>query len=48
MPAALGDRATLVGAIAIALHRLHNELFGVPDLSAELGPPPHSVMDAAA
>ncbi|WP_159718734.1 ROK family transcriptional regulator [Geminicoccus flavidas] len=47
-PAALGDRATLMGAIAMALHQLHNELFSLPDLPAEFGPPPQPYADAAA
>jgi predicted NBD/HSP70 family sugar kinase len=47
-PAALGDRATLVGAIAAALNQLHNELFGLPELSADLRPPPQPALAAAA
>ena len=47
-PAALGDRATLMGAIATALNQLHNELFGLPELLGELGPPPQPVLATAA
>ncbi len=35
-PAALGSRAGLVGALAVALNRLHNQLFGVKDLTGAL------------
>lgn len=47
-PAALGERATLMGAIATALQQLHNELFGLPELRGELMPPPQPVLAAAA
>lgn len=43
-PSRLGSRATLVGAIASALHRTYNELFGAVDLCAELSLPPPSTL----
>ena len=36
----LQERATIVGALATGLSRLHNQLFGVADLPGELGLPP--------
>ena len=47
-PAALGDRATLVGSLATALNQLHNELFGLPKLLGQLGPPPQPMLADAA
>jgi predicted NBD/HSP70 family sugar kinase len=46
----LQDRATIVGALATALSRLHNQLFGVADLPGELDlpPPPADVKGRAA
>jgi predicted NBD/HSP70 family sugar kinase len=37
---ALRERATIVGAVATGLSRLHNQLFGVADLPGELDLPP--------
>jgi predicted NBD/HSP70 family sugar kinase len=39
-PSALQERATIVGALATGLSRLHNQLFGVTDLPGELDLPP--------
>jgi predicted NBD/HSP70 family sugar kinase len=46
----LQDRATIVGALATALSRLHNQLFGVADLPGELDlpPPPADIKGRAA
>ncbi len=46
----LQERATIVGALATALSRLHNQLFGVADLPGELDlpPPPAAVHGRAA
>ena len=33
---ALGSRAGLVGAVSMAVHRLHNDLFGIPGMPGEL------------
>ena len=35
-PSALGSRAGLMGALAVALNRMHNQLFGVQDLTGAL------------
>lgn len=32
----LGPQSTLTGAVAIALNKLHNELFGMPDISKKI------------
>ncbi|MEP9368744.1 ROK family transcriptional regulator [Xanthobacter sp. VNH20] len=34
IPSGLGDRATVTGAVAVALRRLHTELFGIQDMLA--------------
>jgi predicted NBD/HSP70 family sugar kinase len=39
-PSRLGTRAGLMGALAVALHRLHNDLFGVRSLRAGVPLPP--------
>lgn len=45
---ALGSRAGLVGALAVALNRLHNQLFGIHDLTGALTlPSPTPVAEAA-
>jgi hypothetical protein len=46
---ALQERATIVGALATGLSRLHNQLFGVADLPGELDlpPPPAAAWRAA-
>jgi predicted NBD/HSP70 family sugar kinase len=46
----LQERATIVGALATGLSRLHNQLFGVTDLPGELDlpPPPGAVSGRAA
>jgi predicted NBD/HSP70 family sugar kinase len=46
----LQERATIVGALATGLSRLHNQLFGVADLPGELDlpPPPDAVAGRAA
>jgi predicted NBD/HSP70 family sugar kinase len=46
----LQERATIVGALATGLSRLHNQLFGVTDLPGELDlpPPPGAVNGRAA
>jgi predicted NBD/HSP70 family sugar kinase len=36
----LGKRAGVVGALSVALNKLHDELFGVADLAAALPLPP--------
>lgn len=36
---ALGSRAGLVGAVSAAVHRLHNDLFGIPGMPGELALP---------
>ena len=39
----LGKRAGVVGALSVALRRLHDDVFGVADLAAEMPlPPPRS------
>jgi predicted NBD/HSP70 family sugar kinase len=35
-PSALGNRASVVGAVAVALNRLHEDLFGVAELLGAL------------
>ena len=35
-PSALANRASVVGAVAVALNRLHEELFGITELSGAL------------
>lgn len=50
-PSTLGSRAGLMGALAVALNRLHNQLFGVQDLTGALSlpspPPPLIAAEAA-
>ena len=41
----LQERATIVGALATGLSRLHNQLFGVADLPGELDLPPPPAAD---
>jgi len=36
---ALGNRATILGAIGMALTRLHDELFGLPGLPSDFALP---------
>ena len=48
-PSTLGSRAGLVGALAVALNRLHNQLFGVQDLTGALTlPSPAPMVSEAA
>lgn len=35
----LGSRAGLIGAVSLAVNRLHNQLFGIPDLPGDLALP---------
>ncbi len=45
----LQERATIVGALATGLSRLHNQLFGVADMPGELDlPPPPAAVDGRA
>jgi predicted NBD/HSP70 family sugar kinase len=44
---ALGARAALVGAVSLAVHRLHNELFRISGLPLELTLPATSLASAA-
>ena len=49
-PSTLGSRAGLMGALAVALNRLHNQLFGVQDLTGALtlpSPAPAMASEAA-
>ena len=44
---ALGARAALVGAVSLAVHRLHNDHFGISGLPSELTLPPVNFARAA-
>ena len=44
---ALGARAGVVGAVSLAVHRLHNDLFGISGLPNELALPPINLARAA-
>ncbi len=46
-PSALGARAGLVGALSLAIHRLHNDQFGISGLPSELTLPATNLARAA-
>lgn len=47
VPSMLGNRAGLIGALSLAVNRLHNTLFGMAGLPGELGLPTISIARAA-
>ncbi|MDQ0390587.1 ROK family transcriptional regulator [Labrys monachus] len=46
-PSALGSAAGLVGAVSSAVHRLHNQRFGIPDMPGDFTIPGSSLARAA-
>jgi predicted NBD/HSP70 family sugar kinase len=47
VPSLLGNRAGLIGALSMAVNRLHNTLFGIAGLPGDLGLPAISIAKAA-